>query len=489
MAPTAGTRQKRARRQAEGDPSSPALDADITPAVKRRRLNELIASSPSTPKGFAAIKSVIGGAFGLGRRASVKATQLGSRPPVYDVPESSDDEEAVDAPTSVTRPAIKYKELGIKPPGDRKASESIYEVPDSGDELNIEEHGTEPAKKPTSVHATRQTSRGPKRKNSLPKKTRTGRRSAADDHNATSHDDASHEGTPSKRHRKHRTTTKADEVNESDQAEEIGTPKRTQTTIQRDKQQHILPLASKSSPAIKGILTPRHRKPGRPRKSVAFDSEDNRQHEEVYFEDLPSKSKTQTVRPTVPKTRIEEMQASTSDEEDEDIEGGSDEEVCAICSKPDSFPPNEIVFCENCDKAVHQKCYDVPVIPEDDWFCRECLQDDVVPNNEDALPIEKATTSKIPDMPNFELHLQTMRRVLVDRCSGRGHIKLQGQDEPYQKAFQLVEQTVLAGEGNSMMIIGARGSGKTTVSLLRGHKRPALTCHTARGNYRLGAGR
>jgi origin recognition complex subunit 4 len=43
---------------------------------------------------------------------------------------------------------------------------------------------------------------------------------------------------------------------------------------------------------------------------------------------------------------------------------------------------------------------------------------------------------------------------------------LRGHDEELKKVHQVVEQTVLAGEGNSMLVIGARGSGKTTVSSL-----------------------
>lgn len=38
-----------------------------------------------------------------------------------------------------------------------------------------------------------------------------------------------------------------------------------------------------------------------------------------------------------------------------------------------------------------------------------------------------------------------------------------GQNEAYEKTFQLVEQTIVAGEGNSMLVIGARGCGKTTL--------------------------
>lgn len=46
-------------------------------------------------------------------------------------------------------------------------------------------------------------------------------------------------------------------------------------------------------------------------------------------------------------------------------------------------------------------------------------------------------------------------------CKRRSH--LIGLDEEFHKVHQLVQQTVLAGEGNSMLIIGARGCGKTTL--------------------------
>ena len=45
--------------------------------------------------------------------------------------------------------------------------------------------------------------------------------------------------------------------------------------------------------------------------------------------------------------------------------GAEDDALCAICGGGDSnkLDANEIVFCERCDVAVHQKCYDVDVIP------------------------------------------------------------------------------------------------------------------------------
>ncbi|CRK35994.1 hypothetical protein BN1723_015046, partial [Verticillium longisporum] len=112
---------------------------------------------------------------------------------------------------------------------------------------------------------------------------------------------------------------------------------------------------------------------------------------------------------------------------------------------------NEIIFCDGCDKAVHQKCYGIHDIPEGDWFCKECVDK------------KQAKAAAGAQLPNYEHHLRSLQRVLLDRCTGRRRIKLINQDEAYTKAHQLVEQTVSAGEGNSMLVIGARGCGKTTL--------------------------
>lgn len=219
------------------------------------------------------------------------------------------------------------------------------------------------------------------------------------------------------------------------------------------------------APMLKGILTPRKRKSGGGdlRKSVAFDKETDEEVLDELAAGTPSKSA---------RKRAQELRTLTKDTAT-DAEAGNDEEeddeVCAICSKPDSAPPNEIVFCDNCDMAVHQECYGLAEIPEGDWICRNCSQDDATSASRRGLgrtaeSVAVRETAQAPDIPNFDQHLRSAQRVLLDRCAGRRRIKLRGQDEAYEKAYQLVEQTVVAGEGNSMMVIGARGCGKTTVS-------------------------
>jgi origin recognition complex subunit 4 len=72
--------------------------------------------------------------------------------------------------------------------------------------------------------------------------------------------------------------------------------------------------------------------------------------------------------------------------------------------------------------------------------------------------------SELPDIERFEDHLRFTQRIVLDKLTGQRRLKLCGHDEQMRKVHQLVEQTVLAGEGNSMLVIGGRGCGKTTVS-------------------------
>lgn len=47
--------------------------------------------------------------------------------------------------------------------------------------------------------------------------------------------------------------------------------------------------------------------------------------------------------------------------------------ICHICASPDyEDDKNLIVFCSICNISVHQKCYNILKIPEDDWICQPC---------------------------------------------------------------------------------------------------------------------
>ncbi|KFY15204.1 hypothetical protein V492_02166 [Pseudogymnoascus sp. VKM F-4246] len=155
-----------------------------------------------------------------------------------------------------------------------------------------------------------------------------------------------------------------------------------------------------------------------------------------------------------------------------DEEEEVDEDVCAICESGDSEAPNEIMFCDHCDLAVHQECYNITTIPEGEWLCSDCQPEDPT---EDATDVQEAVPevaeesifdvggSEPPAIQGLEDHLMTMQRLLLDKLTGRKRLKLHELDDEFQKVHQVVEQTVVSGEGNSMLVIGARGSGKTTL--------------------------
>jgi len=59
--------------------------------------------------------------------------------------------------------------------------------------------------------------------------------------------------------------------------------------------------------------------------------------------------------------------------------------------------------------------------------------------------------------------LTLLKSIVLSKITQKRPTPLTGLDDEYSKVHQLVEQTVTAGEGNSMLIIGARGSGKSTL--------------------------
>ncbi|KAI0840711.1 origin recognition complex subunit 4 C-terminus-domain-containing protein [Hypoxylon sp. FL0890] len=441
---TPTSRSKRSRPEDEPD-SSPAVTSSITASVKRRRLNSLANASPSTPKGFSAITSAIGGALGSSRKGGVKNTTRTNQTSsaddtVYDVPKSPEDSRIL---------PIKYKKLGLTPPSQKqRAPSNVYEVPDSDEEVNRDQGRTNETEDELQSTPTTNgvigVSSASSRKSISTRLLESRKKKPA---GPIQNDTPKRRGRPSK----------------ADGRLDAPSPSTKSTKSQVSRLAVDASPAIKRLPAIKGILTPQKKKTGRPRKNVAFHDEDRGKENEIFFEDIsskPTKSRAQGKAVDV----VVDVNQPSEDEEDE-AQDSEDDEVCAICSKPDSEPPNEIIFCENCDMAVHQKCYNVPVIPEGDWICRNCSQDDVLsgPKTTPRKQIHVTESTKLPKIPNFEQHLRHMQRVLLDRCSGNRRIKLCGQTEAYDKAYQLVEQTVSAGEGNSMMVIGARGCGKTTL--------------------------
>lgn len=72
----------------------------------------------------------------------------------------------------------------------------------------------------------------------------------------------------------------------------------------------------------------------------------------------------------------------------------------------------------------------------------------------------KALQELLENDPELLTMLQTR---ILESITGKRRLPLVNLENEHQKVHQLVEQTVLAGEGNSMLIVGSRGSGKTAL--------------------------
>ncbi|RYO84427.1 hypothetical protein DL764_009332 [Monosporascus ibericus] len=455
------SRPKRTRRPTEQNEAS-APNSEIVSAVKRRRLN----GAKPTPAPPATAPSSTSSGLRVSSRRSAKSKHDGKQKQgtdtIYDRPPgSSRNEIGTEALPLQGTPAIKYGALGLKAPQSHSVptSKNVYDVPEDEDDINVQKPGDDygksqepkpPKRKPRNGVSGTASRNGVSASANSPQSKRGATATALENAGAEGDNDNNRprrRGRPPKNQGKTKLPTSVKEP--------IAAPLANSVVDSRSGQEATV---------LKGILSPQKKRAGRPQKSVAFHGDGVMRDTEVYFEDLPSKPKSSEASKKSRRVQVEEEQAS---EADGSGDGGSeDDEVCALCSKPDSEAPNEIIFCDNCDMAVHQECYGVPVIPEGDWICRTCSQEDatsgikLAPGTQEASVVKSAETSNVP---NFEQHLHTMQRVLLDRCCGNRRIKPRGLSEAYEKAFQLVEQTVLAGEGNSMMVIGARGCGKTTI--------------------------
>lgn len=101
-------------------------------------------------------------------------------------------------------------------------------------------------------------------------------------------------------------------------------------------------------------------------------------------------------------------------------------------------------------------------------------------------PTEQITTPVVlPDYANkfqklcgssYRGKVRTLSKIVLEKLAGKRLVPVKALQSEYQKIYQLVEHTIVSGEGNSILILGSRGSGKTTMvesalsSLSRQHK-------------------
>ena len=89
---------------------------------------------------------------------------------------------------------------------------------------------------------------------------------------------------------------------------------------------------------------------------------------------------------------------------------------------------------------------------------------DNVATRPEPLPVyAEELVQTLSQRDGFQNELRLLTRVVLEKLNGKRRVPLKGLENEYDKIHQLVEQTVTAGEGNSMLVLGSRGSGKTTI--------------------------
>ncbi|RYO75437.1 hypothetical protein DL766_002524 [Monosporascus sp. MC13-8B] len=350
--PASGTsRPKRTRHPVEQN-EAPAPSSDVVSAVKRRRLN----GAKPTPAPPVTASSSTSNGLKVSSRGSSKSKSIGKQKQgtdtIYDrLPGSSENEIGNNALPLQGTPAIKYSALGLKPPQSQPLPEpkNIYDVPEDEDDLNVRKSGDDYSKS--------QEPKPPKRRagNGAPgTASRNGVSALANSPQskrgttATAFEHTNAEGDNDNRPRRRGRPPK----NQG----KTGLPTSVKEPIAARLANSVVDSPSRQDAGmLKGILSPQKKRAGRPQKSVAFHGDGDTRDTEVYFEDLPSKPKSSEVSKKSSRVQVGVEQASEEDGSGD--EGSENDEVCAVCSKPDSEPPNEIIFCDSCDMAVHQKCY------------------------------------------------------------------------------------------------------------------------------------
>jgi origin recognition complex subunit 4 len=98
------------------------------------------------------------------------------------------------------------------------------------------------------------------------------------------------------------------------------------------------------------------------------------------------------------------------------------------------------------------------------------LQQDLQTNEESQEAVE--TVEPLPDyaeklqalcQSGLQDEVRVLTTALLEKLSGKRQIPLKGLETEYTKVNHLIEQTVTVGEGNSMLLLGSRGSGKTAI--------------------------
>ncbi|KAK5167210.1 origin recognition complex subunit 4 [Saxophila tyrrhenica] len=133
--------------------------------------------------------------------------------------------------------------------------------------------------------------------------------------------------------------------------------------------------------------------------------------------------------------------------------------------KPDLLPAEEPVFPSEAmeiDEPQVDEDDDEPALPKGDQSVQVNGVLDQTPQKTKPKRVVKPSVD-LTGLSFASEELQYIQGVVIDMLSGKRPIPLKGLDTEHAKVSSLISQTITAGESNSMLVIGARGSGKSAL--------------------------
>ncbi len=179
-----------------------------------------------------------------------------------------------------------------------------------------------------------------------------------------------------------------------------------------------------------GILTPSKSDKKRTRKSIAFDGEDKHVEEHLSFKDIQEPTETTNITQSKNKTKT-----STSDAK-------AVQRLAISIANTDAVLDGEV-------REEHEPL----------------MEEDPAPEVADVLELLSNTTPALEASSEVEEdpHLTSIKANIISRMTGSSLVPLTNLATEYGKIHSLLKATIMAGEGNSILVLGARGSGKTNL--------------------------
>ncbi|KIV84790.1 hypothetical protein PV11_00548 [Exophiala sideris] len=197
------------------------------------------------------------------------------------------------------------------------------------------------------------------------------------------------------------------------------------------------------SPQPKGILTPSRHARGKktsPRKSVVFDADEQQIEERLGFKDITTSSKSKALTKNTNKATDTSPSKVSSQQKEIGAKAATTGTDLLLDNVDDEDDELEIEPAPNVDDILS-------------W------------NNTKTIGLDGSQRTSLHEQQE-DVHITEIKTEILSRITGQSLPAISNLQTQYDTLHSLLEATVAAGESNSLLLLGSRGSGK---SLLVSH--------------------